>query len=104
MPEPKRLRLLRVTKSGYLVGSGEIRKNTHVLIPHEALIAILTGLHEDKDRQAEGLASDHDAVTNSANYFRQQAEGIAWRLGVCSFDKDHRAVPFNPATPPTVAE
>jgi len=109
---PKRLRLLKVSKDGYLVGTGEVRQSTHILIPHEALVAVLTGLVDDEARQAEAVAfpggfvhePDIYPIKDAANYFRQAAEGIAWKLGVCSWNKDHRAIDHNPATPRLASE
>lgn len=95
---PKRLRLLKITAEGYLVGSGKTRKNTHILIPHEAIVAVLTGL-KDSETVAETMENFEDithvdilAVQDAANFARRQLAGIAWRLGVCSWDNSFRAI------------
>src|SRR4051812_30467399 len=98
LDNPKRLRLLKVTKAGYLVGSGG-RQSTEVLIPHEALVAVLTGLLEEKARQAEAVPTSRDdpvalsALIDACRYARRLVQGVAWRLGLCSWDRSHRAIP-----------
>ena len=42
--KPKELRLIEVTKDGYLVGPSTARPACCTLIPHEAMVAVLTGL------------------------------------------------------------
>lgn len=93
---PQRLRLLKVGPEGYTVGTGESRKANQVTISHEALVAVLAGLADPKFALTNAIAGDTinaNALADAANFAKRQTAGVAWALGVCSWDNQFKAIP-----------
>ncbi len=95
---PQRLRLLKVGKEGYTVGTG-LRvltgqyKTNQVTITHEQLVAILTGLLDTGEITAiAGDAVNAEALADAARHARRQLAGVAWTLKVCSWDNTFKAI------------
>jgi len=92
--------LKAIEEVGYLVGPpGE--SVCCLMLDHDSLIAIFKELLKD-----EVLTEHYSQDNTNLLYAKDSIKGtlmvletIAWRKGLCSFDKEHNPIPFHPDKP-----